>query len=317
MRQQLTEKLKIIPITLCLFFTFLAGGCVQGAPTEQPVPIFTVPASETPTVTPTSTPAKPTLPPTRLIPTPSLEQVERAFTLLEDANCQLPCYWGIVPGETTFEQAKVTFETLGAVLLGSRTYSFNDGELLQYTYTWNFYEATQQSSQLIDLYVFDDVIFRMEIHLRGQSFNQTFHKYWGKYSITNLLEEYSVPDAVYVDPESDGGNDTWAIYQKQGIYIGSLGIGIERDDNLVCPGVRENITNTIFILLFAPEYSDMLTASIQFDEIRAFGFENGLMQIYTDSMVLIDTELGIGPQEFYERMMADPDACFERLSVEP
>jgi len=53
MRQQLTEKLKIITITFFLIFTLLVGGCVQGTPIERPVPIFTAPASETPTVTPT------------------------------------------------------------------------------------------------------------------------------------------------------------------------------------------------------------------------------------------------------------------------
>lgn len=74
MRQQLTEKLKIVPITLCLFFTLLAGGCVQGAPT--------------------STLAKPTLPPTELLmitnqaPAPTQEAAPTRSSDGSDSTCE-------------------------------------------------------------------------------------------------------------------------------------------------------------------------------------------------------------------------------------
>lgn len=95
-----------------------------------PTPTF-IPATHTPSVTPSSMPtlsSTPTLTPTPThtptvqptatrrpspIPTPpGTDPIEQVLWLYETNNgCQLPCWWGIVPGQTTWEVAERFFNS--------------------------------------------------------------------------------------------------------------------------------------------------------------------------------------------------------------
>ena len=114
-------------LILCLI---LVGGCRKASvtsalksPTEPTIlpgtstrtPVSTLPPSPTHTLTPTATfTIAPTHTPTpsstpTAIPTLSIEDAHaRLLELLADnGGCRLPCLWGIMPGETTYQEGQV------------------------------------------------------------------------------------------------------------------------------------------------------------------------------------------------------------------
>ena len=92
----------------------LALAACQPAPAETPTPtpeiVLPPTATNPPIPEPTKT-SKPTMTPSiTSSPIPTLEETEAiAFTenLLKNNNgCDFPCWWGIIPGKTTWEEAK-------------------------------------------------------------------------------------------------------------------------------------------------------------------------------------------------------------------
>lgn len=84
-------------------------------PTATAVPTLT----PTPTVTPTIAPTATETP--VLIPTPPGGEVtDQVLWLFETNNgCQLPCWWGITPGKTTWETAAQFFNTFAPHILAA------------------------------------------------------------------------------------------------------------------------------------------------------------------------------------------------------
>lgn len=119
---------KLLRVISICFLLFIMAGCSGAAVTTQPatatvpesqpftetlMPSKTLPATATgtsmPTLTQTNTPTlvRPTL-------LPTLQLTEHALALrkmvgeklVDNGGCRLPCWWGITPGETTWEEAK-------------------------------------------------------------------------------------------------------------------------------------------------------------------------------------------------------------------
>lgn len=98
------------PIILFAAVLILAA-CSTAAP--HPSATITIPASVTPTTTsipPTETPLSTPTQHHTVTPLPTLppgEALEKITELLEtNGGCKLPCWWGITPGETSWEMAQ-------------------------------------------------------------------------------------------------------------------------------------------------------------------------------------------------------------------
>lgn len=104
------KPIKLFPIVILVF----AFGCqpvisVNTSTSSTSTPqIYTATPSRTPTKTPTIT-ATVTIEPMPT-PLPTLNSREASLAvqklLLENGNCQLPCWWGIVPGKTSWENTR-------------------------------------------------------------------------------------------------------------------------------------------------------------------------------------------------------------------
>ena len=101
------SKNKIILLVFSLFLLITA--CAPAPPAETPTP--TLAPTLTPTVTNTLLPTKTPSPTVAQswTPPPKLSQEEANELLLElyetNGGCEMPCWWGIVPGETPWETA--------------------------------------------------------------------------------------------------------------------------------------------------------------------------------------------------------------------
>ena len=110
-----------------LIFILALAGCTPVSPTIQPTQVMLLPSPTslpaTDTVTPTSTQAptdtetpSPTItqtPPATLGPESVKETMQPL--LQNPMNCHTPCFWGIIPQKTRFDEIRIFFSRLGFV----------------------------------------------------------------------------------------------------------------------------------------------------------------------------------------------------------
>ena len=137
------------------------------------------------TITPTAVPTQ-TLPPTLSV----IEQKYYLFELLKtNANCRLPCWWGILPGETSWETA---YPILGHI--GSRIYNtpFSDGTVSHSISVdlegpvYNNFNFNSKNNQVEYIYI------RME----GYYNPAEAKKYWRSYSPKQMILDYGQPTRI-------------------------------------------------------------------------------------------------------------------------
>lgn len=205
---------------------------------------------------PTHTPS-PAAPPTAtapLTPTPGRvkstlsreETTENLVDLLQRNNgCELPCWWGIVPGETRVEAIESTFVPLG--------FDWHRGyEELQDNvspYKASIYFTTQDSVVQV-------------IEVKGGATEETYdrNEAWRPYAIPRVLERLGSPEQVYVyypfrfDPGGMQAYRLFMVYPDRGVEIDYLGKASLVDERpgwaRACPDILE--TDAINLLLYAP-----------------------------------------------------------------
>lgn len=111
----------------------LLNGCVASVALTPTFPIATpilitdtptsspVPPTHTPLPTPTRNPPTPKPPTPTVTPSPTMaptltadqEQSLVLDLLQNNAGCQLPCWWGFMPGKATWQTAQAFFASLG------------------------------------------------------------------------------------------------------------------------------------------------------------------------------------------------------------
>ena len=193
-------------------------------------------ATPRPTRTPTSIPAEtPT-------PFPTLEPEEKLDFILEmletNGGCQLPCWWGVTPGETRWEQVEESFTERG-VILGQRGWLDLDYLDPEVGYRFQTLDVRfQQEAGLVR-----SISIETDYHyLLAQ---QDFSWVWQRYTLESILSRYGVPSQVYLDLVRYAGDwspglrqyyDLWIVYDSLGIAVRYPGMLI-RDNRgwLICP----------------------------------------------------------------------------------
>lgn len=217
-------------VLLGMLSAFLVVGCAdQFIPsTETPLPTNTATLTATPTDTPiptiaptnTQTPT-PTLVPTP-IPTLPVEQAEAKLLqlLANNADCQLPCVWGITPGKTTNLEAR-------AVLLPLSNISANLDNLEHMSFDYVENDSTL-SVALSYSYTNDDDVIR-HIGLSAGQLKYTSDrvvsiydsKVFGDrlrpYMLSGVLSALGKPDSVAVQAAVGYEFEIVLLYPEQGI----------------------------------------------------------------------------------------------------
>lgn len=308
-------KIRTSIILFGLVFLIMSG-CADIEPPSHTIAATSTEEQKNATKTPEPSPI-PTntiaFPPTPFIPTPSDEQVNELFNALQDKRCLPPCYLGITPGKTRFEEANYKLLNIGArIALHPPHYAYEDEIMYKYNYVVRHYLPEGYVSQGIGVFVYKGYVFRMDVDL-GSSINGLLLKYWDKYTIPSLLAQYGIPDAVFVSPY-DELSSVWLLYSKNGVFIENASLSEEKD--IVCPDIQEDNSSGIDMILFAPEFNDWLVASSKLDAGINLALEVQKEGINPYIDVDIETVLGITPKQFYEQMMTDSYTCFRRVSHE-
>lgn len=162
---------------------------VAASPVPPPVAITPTPsptASETPSTTPTpfltSTPTA--------TPRPTLAPTQASALVIDlyqhNANCKLPCWWGVVPGKTKWLDAQAFFETF-ALKIVYGTYKPNIVEAAVFVPVppsiWpgspqNYFDISDEKVVTIQTEFLDVPAYRM----------------------AQIFQTYGVPDQIWIDP---------------------------------------------------------------------------------------------------------------------
>jgi hypothetical protein len=205
--------------------------------------------SPTRVLTPTATPT--------ITPLPTLSIVEEgdflSMLMANNGGCDLPCWWGVVPGETTSQEGRDMFVSLG---VDDWSVAFDN------TYaTMGLGYPIQNNLHSRDVTVRfelkNDVIqyIRMEAAYKHEDSRTIFRQDWSHYKLSAILDRYGVPSHVrlFHIPNSP--------YYQLGVSYISLGIEIRYvilpesfESRRVCADMER--TDFIYLTLFPPERAD-------------------------------------------------------------
>jgi hypothetical protein len=224
----------------CVMSGLMLPGCSPASisPTATSIPETNTPIStSTPTLAPTPTlTLTPTITPLpTLAPDKAKEKIAQLWK--ENANCDLPCFWGIVPENTRIEEVQNLFKSLNIFLA-----DMDDGT----------FDAGISSEGGLDGYVTfsvqDQVVQGVQIDLSSLQFNKVPAEDWSAFNPKKVLAQYGTPSNVefFVSTPHDG-NDSYKIfwydmllyYENIDMMI-EYGFGIPHPQNSfhICPNLQ-------------------------------------------------------------------------------
>jgi hypothetical protein len=178
-------------LSLLLVIALELAGCMPAnlttIPTlaETPVSSATlIPPTSTSTFTPTAT-VTPTLSPT-LEPKQAKETIR--ILMQESVDCEAPCFWGIVPGKTTLQDATNIFAHLGISFAYTATLDGKDF----YDANYNLHDGIEVSPLIA---IQNNTVKSLDVGINDTSPEGSPRK-WIAYSPETLIKRYGPPSQV-------------------------------------------------------------------------------------------------------------------------
>jgi hypothetical protein len=235
------------------------------------------------------------------IPTLSITQQTNLMLLLHSDSCNLPCFLGIEPGKTTFDEAEKIITDLGGTLRA-------DYE--------NFYEGFPEKSPLrLSTYIFDvESLFYIDANISKKdnqvqqiavdifgNFQPLFYKAWSKYSMESIFRSYAEPDQILIYV-GDRSYELRVVYLNYGMILDWTGVRNENSPGYkICP--KFSIDNVVGLLIAIA------------DTKSTFEIVPSSYMGYDEMWKSTNETLGISEKEFYERIVLDSTACFDVIGI--
>lgn len=278
------------PVAVTLFTPLPSAVLSPGPelPTSTPEPIA-VPATRMfyPTWTPRTT----------LAPTLTADR-ERAFVIemLEtNGGCELPCWWGITPGETGWQIVKNLFDSVGkrtndvlypdgTVGHGSRNFEVSYDGYRDYYLRHAFYERAGVIQSI-----------QVEGALYGNA-SEHFAQDWHRYALDQVLTRYGKPSQVRIHlfPFDNPYYGLTLVYDHLGFMVYYQGLAV-RELPLVRACFRFDDVTSIHLTLQSPQSGRPLLGLSELDPSRP-----------------LEEVTGMSVEMFHETFKnPDSDVCFE------
>ena len=312
--------MKTLYLRWCSYITILAPlVCLLGCsvpPTPTPSPSSTPlsatsaptssssntpissPSPEMPTRTPspTWTPSPPTS-----TPAPTLtadEEQKLVLDLFQDnAGCQLPCWWGFTPGETSWQTAQEFFTSLGKT-----PDSFHSPRgTTNYAVNFPVPEQISQDGIAVQDYFVRDGVIEMIWAVVGDS---------QSYVLPQLLATYGQPTEIWLKTfsmvaDTDGEELPFSLlldYQHQGMLVEYIGFAYRRD-NLI-PICLQRARGALW--LWPPEHEMTL------EDIARTGVGGSVSVDGVPDFRSLEEATGMSVEQFYQTFVQpDNQTCFE------
>lgn len=244
-----------------------------------------------------------------MMPASYLSQVnqERLLQLLfTNGGCNLPCFWGMEPGETSWDFAKAFLGTFNTI--NTDTLWYEDNHTPAYTLPLQFIDSKNRFiSTYLVLTVEDQKVQRISAYAETDSGND-LNSYWGHYSVSLLFSQLGPPSQILFDAYMNDlarypDYNLLLLYQDYKIAFWLS--GESRVDNVICPQIRENgdITSLKFSISDPENKLDIYPPDWEFWSLKK------------DEDFLTTKELfGISQEEFYSQVLYDGVDCFNVMT---
>ena len=256
------------------------------------------------------------------VPTLPAEDARKQFLdlLVENGGCQLPCLWGIKPGKSSFQNAKIILMPLSSI--AEEAYFEPLHGILGGTIAPQYIEGEVRLNSVVDyLYEEDGVVSRLSFRILEEKLsqdeygNQLTTPVYGSpefiqrveyYSLSNLLSEQGIPASVMISRELTYENNRRSflinivvLYPNQGIWAKYTTWMAENEVSSSmksCP-----INARIEMNLFPPGNPDSFYALLDKTDwrITKVGYKP------------LDEATSMSVEEFYETFRNPTDQCIE------
>lgn len=241
-----------------------------------------------------------TLPNPSMILPAAQEEEYLVNNLASNADCELPCWWGIKPGETTTQYVQQMFLNLGKSV--SRN---EDGRGLQYRVSLLGRHSPYPFDYTVEHRWFDKNGIVDLFGVTGTALNwsppQHFVQDWNRYALHEALARYGVPSKVLIHYWSFGWQYNIAlVYEDQGFLIAYSGpiddSSFDYSDKplSICP--TQNRPTEISIWMAQPKSA----------ELKKLGFSYGEISSSYPFMLSLEEVTPLTTQSFYETFL-NPD----------
>jgi len=189
--------LQRIHCLLLIFALTSLFGCSTASPqatersvTLAPIPSSTLLPSRSPQMTLTASATIFPIESPTLLPTLEPVDAEKAIQelLQQDLQCRLPCFWGIIPGQTSLEETQRIYNRLNMTF----ELTYQDGDL-------QYYEARRGFDSVLGIGVMhkveDGIVQSITVGM-SNSKRETSSDEWFAYSPQNLMRIYGMPSEV-------------------------------------------------------------------------------------------------------------------------
>jgi hypothetical protein len=202
-------------------------------PTRTPRPTQTPPPTRTPVPSPTP------------LPFPTLEpDAMHAFVvdmLATNGGCELPCWWGIIPGETHWDDMVSFF--------GERNIHVEENGWLDLRYQSGWHGERPVYDSMMDVTFQREGDLVQGVTVRNSSdyapLHSEFVTVWHRYTLQAMLSRHGAPSQVHLNltvgaPCAGAGTfpdyKMWIVYGDQGIAVRYSGLALTDNEKwLVCP----------------------------------------------------------------------------------
>ncbi|MEO7841553.1 MAG: hypothetical protein ABIU06_19605 [Anaerolineales bacterium] len=311
-----------IPRSIDILLSLVLAGCeLQGNATSSPITTIRTSPPNTPshvTETPSATDQPAPSPTLKSIPILSPEDALENFASLieKDGECILPCWLGVVPGQTNFYDVADIFSQFSAI--ASTKFSsasayirvfFPNFETAIHATTTEVYSASEVDCLICGDGKVSRVWVNAGVDPKGTQGNITYsnpeyQKIWQRYFVPGIFTTHGTPEKIFLDTTLIMGDPStsfpfalWIVYPQQGFLIRYNGDNIKTGENIrICP-MQSRIEITIW---------DTKTSSYEEFMKNAEGGGISLGPQPIESVTDFDIE------SFYETFKAGQlDTCFE------
>lgn len=229
---------------------------------------------------------------------------EVAFTnnQFDQSLCVLPCWFGIVPGETSFNDAMLLAKNGG---MSPKILEVEGGEFEQ------AFSAETHVEPSFAIYVVamanQGVVQRLQVQIDDLDQEKTpFEEGFDAYQVKQIIERYGPPDKVFFDFVPDAPTPgpfpriylpyrLLLLYEREGFSITYSGMTLFKETISICPSFEENKIDRMDILIQQKGASD-----------------SWLLPPYRKRWLSLEEMNGMGMQAFYDLFDAqNPKPCFE------
>ncbi len=206
-------------------------------------PTNTTQPSTFPTLRPTNTrsPTRTPSPTSTPVPTLNPNEQQAFFDLMFETNgdCEFPCWWGITPGETNWQDMLTFFRTQGVPMVTRKSDDSTESANLTEEFAGVWVSFGEQDNLVQNVFVTGSFVNEPTDQGIVQS---SPSGYMAQFNLDSVLSTYGVPSQVYLHGGSSGSHGPpgyyylWLEYAELGILVGYYGYAFGGDTQYaICP----------------------------------------------------------------------------------